>query len=211
MNTILLRNILEFFVILIVLKYVGQQEYKKLTTISHPKKKIAPKKVAGEKPGTKIDDYSEGYRGILNDPAKFLEMLFTYEKDNIPDSVIQKIEPYINNEKFQPAAIQQVSKACTSICSWVRAMYKFHFVNKSVAPKREAQALAMEELTISQKKLANAKAKLKEVEEKLATLQAKYDDSVRKKADLEVKVKECEEKVIRAGKVKNSIYLRINI
>ena len=80
-------------------------------------------------------------------------------------------------------------------------MYKFHFVNKSVAPKREAQAMAQEELAVSQKKLANAKAKLKEVEEKLATLQAKYDDSVRKKADLEVKVKECEEKVIRAGKL----------
>jgi dynein heavy chain len=164
-------------------------------------KKIAPKKIAGEKPGSKIDDYSEGYRGLLNDPGKFLEMLFTYEKDNIPDTVIQKIEPYILNDKFQPAAIQQVSKACTSICSWVRAMYKFHFVNKSVAPKREAQAMAQEELAVSQKKLANAKAKLKEVEEKLATLQAKYDDSVRKKADLEVKVKECEEKVIRAGKL----------
>lgn len=128
-------------------------------------------------------------------------MLFTYEKDNIPDSVIQKIEPYINSDKFQPAAIFQVSKACTSICQWVRAMYKFHFVNKSVAPKREAQAQAQEELAVNQKKLATAKAKLKEVEEKLATLQAKYEDSVQKKADLEIKVKECEEKVIRAGKL----------
>jgi dynein heavy chain len=95
-----------------------------------------------------------------------------------------------------------VSKACTSICSWVRAMYKYYFVNKTVAPKREAQRIALEELAENQKKLASAKSRLKEVEEKLATLQAKYEDSVRKKADLEVKVKECEEKVIRAGKVK---------
>ena len=71
-------------------------------------KKIAPKKIAGDKPNTKVDDYSEGARVLLNDPGKFLEMLFTYEKDNIPDSVIQKIEPYINNDKFQPAAIAQV-------------------------------------------------------------------------------------------------------
>jgi len=175
-------------------------------------KKLAPKKIAGDKPGSKIDDYTEAYRGLLNDPTKFLDMLFTYEKDNIPDSVIQKIEPYINNDKFQPAAIFQVSKACTSICSWVRAMYKFHFVNKSVAPKREAQALAQEELAINQKKLAVAKAKLKEVEEKLATLQAKYEDSVQKKADLEIKVKECEEKVIRAGKViQKSFFFKFSI
>ena len=80
-------------------------------------------------------------------------------------------------------------------------MYKFHFVNKNVAPKREAQQKAMEDLAVTQRTLANAKAKLKEVEEKLATLQAKYEDSVRKKAELEVRVKECEEKVVRAGKV----------
>jgi dynein heavy chain len=164
-------------------------------------KKIPPKKVAGDKPGTKVDDYTEPARGLLNDPGKFLEGLFTYDKENIPDSVVQKIEPYINNDKFQPAAIAQVSKACTSICLWVRAMYKFYFVNKSVAPKREAQRVALEELSVTQRTLANAKAKLKEVEEKLATLQAKYDDSLRKKGELEVKVKECEEKVIRAGKV----------
>lgn len=30
----------------------------------------------------------------------------------------------------------QVSKACTSICQWVRAMHKYHFVAKAVAPKR---------------------------------------------------------------------------
>ncbi|CAF0758924.1 unnamed protein product [Brachionus calyciflorus] len=168
-------------------------------------KKVAPKKVAGDKPGTKVDDYTEPARNLLNDPGKFLEGLFTYDKENIPESVIQKIEPYINNDKFLPAAIAQVSKACTSICSWVRAMYKYYFVNKSVEPKREAQRIALEELAENQKNLANAKARLKEVEEKLATLQAKYDDSVRKKAELEVKVKECEEKVIRAGKLVNGL------
>jgi dynein heavy chain len=80
-------------------------------------------------------------------------------------------------------------------------MYKYYFVNKSVAPKREAQQRALEELSETQRTLANAKAKLKEVEEKLATLQAKYEDSVKKKSELEFKVKECEEKVIRAGKL----------
>ena len=30
----------------------------------------------------------------------------------------------------------QVSKACMSICQWVRAMHKYHFVAKNVAPKR---------------------------------------------------------------------------
>ena len=57
-------------------------------------------------------------------------------QDNIPDSVIQKIQPYIDNEDFTPAAISKVSRACTSICQWARAMHKYHFVAKAVAPKR---------------------------------------------------------------------------
>ena len=57
-------------------------------------------------------------------------------QDNIPDAVIQKIQPYIDNEDFTPAAISKVSKACTSICQWARAMHKYHFVAKGVEPKR---------------------------------------------------------------------------
>jgi len=57
-------------------------------------------------------------------------------QENIPDSVIHLVQPYIDNEEFQPASIAKVSKACTSICQWVRAMHKYHFVAKGVEPKR---------------------------------------------------------------------------
>ena len=45
---------------------------------------------------------------MLQDPGKFLESLFKYDKDNIPDPVIVKIQPYIDNEDFTPAAIAKV-------------------------------------------------------------------------------------------------------
>lgn len=57
-------------------------------------------------------------------------------QDNIADVVIKSIQPYIDSDEFQPAAIAKVSKACTSICQWVRAMHKYHFVAKAVEPKR---------------------------------------------------------------------------
>lgn len=57
-------------------------------------------------------------------------------QDNIPDNVISLVQPYIHNEEFQPASIAKVSKACTSLCQWVRAMYNYYFVAKDVAPKR---------------------------------------------------------------------------
>ena len=60
------------------------------------------------KVGTKVDDYLEPGRTLLQDPGKFLDMLFQYDKENISESVIQKIQPYIDNEDFQPAAIAKV-------------------------------------------------------------------------------------------------------
>ncbi|XP_066265764.1 dynein axonemal heavy chain 1-like isoform X1 [Branchiostoma lanceolatum] len=164
-------------------------------------KSIKPKKVAGDQPGKKVDDYWDPGKALLQDPGKFLESLFKYDKDNIADSAIKLIQPYIDNEEFQPAAIAKVSKACTSICQWVRAMHKYHFVAKSVAPKRAALAGAQEDLARTQAILEKAKAQLAEVEEGIATLQAKYEECVAKKEELEQKCDECEQRLVRADKL----------
>ena len=60
-------------------------------------------------PGQKVDDYWEPGKALLQDPTRFLESLFKYDKDNIPDDVIKRIQPYIDDEGFQPAAIAKVS------------------------------------------------------------------------------------------------------
>ena len=60
-------------------------------------------------PGERKDDYWEPGKGLLVEPQKFLESLFKFDKDNISDAVIKSIQPYIDNEAFQPAAIAKVS------------------------------------------------------------------------------------------------------
>ena len=56
----------------------------------------------------KIDDYWEPGKALLTDPAKFLESLFKYDKENIPDATILKIQSYIDSENFTPLAISKV-------------------------------------------------------------------------------------------------------
>uniref|UniRef100_A0A8C9ZPR8 Dynein axonemal heavy chain 1 n=1 Tax=Sander lucioperca TaxID=283035 RepID=A0A8C9ZPR8_SANLU len=164
-------------------------------------KGIKPKRVPGEKPGSKVDDYWEPGKGLLQDPGKFLESLFKYDKENIPDSVINIVQPYIDNEEFQPASIAKVSTACTSICQWVRAMHKYHFVSKAVGPKRQALQEAQEDLAVTQRILDDANEKLAAVEGGIATLQAKYQDCVAKKNELDNKYQLCEARLVRADKL----------
>jgi hypothetical protein len=43
------------------------------------------------------------------------------------------MEPYIQMDKFTPEEVMKVSKACTSLCMWVRAMYMYNKVAPQVA------------------------------------------------------------------------------
>ena len=162
---------------------------------------IKPKRIPGEKPGQKIDDYWEPGKSLLKEPPKFLDSLFKYDKDNIADSVITKIEPYMQSDDFLPAAIAKSSKACTSICMWVRAMHKYHFVAKGVEPKRLALAGAQQELADTQIILEEARGKLAEVEEGLRKLNVQLEGTVAKKNELETNTKLCEDRLGRADKL----------
>jgi dynein heavy chain len=64
-------------------------------------KGVKPKKVDGDKPGKKVDDYWEPGKALLADPQKFLDSLMNFDKDNIAEATIVKIKPYIESPEFQ--------------------------------------------------------------------------------------------------------------
>lgn len=94
--------------------------------------------------------------------------------------------------------ILQISKACTSLCMWVHAMYKFYFVNKAVAPKKAALQKAKEELEETEKVLAEAKAKMKEVLDGLEKLQNQLNTRIKFREEKEAGIATCEERMNRA-------------
>lgn len=79
---------------------------------------------------------------MLSD-VKFLDSLLNFDKDNIPDAVIEKIrKEYLTNPDFNPEKIKKVSAACEGLCRWVYAMSEYDKVSKVVAPKKKALAEA---------------------------------------------------------------------
>ena len=73
-----------------------------------------------------MDDYWEPGKAQLQDPGKFLDSLFSYDKDNIPVEIIKKIEPYINNPNFTPEAILKVREMYT--CNFVQHSVRAEFI-----------------------------------------------------------------------------------
>jgi dynein heavy chain, axonemal len=118
----------------------------------------------------------------LVDPNRFLSDLKSYDRDNIPDRLIVDIEPFINMPEFEPDVIDRASKACSGICLWVRAMYKYHHVVKLVEPKKRKLAEAQEALDRTMGELNTAKKRLSEVLDRVAALEDEFKATQVRKA-----------------------------
>ncbi len=60
-----------------------------------------------------------------------------YPKDSISDALLKKLQKYVENPDFVPSVIEKVSKACKSLCMWVRALELYARVFRLVEPKRK--------------------------------------------------------------------------
>ncbi|XP_031787006.1 dynein heavy chain 1, axonemal isoform X2 [Nasonia vitripennis] len=161
-------------------------------------KKVKPHRVAGEKPGEKLNDYWTPGSQMLADAGHFLASLENYDKQELNDEMIEKLRGYVESPDFQPQKVLQASKACHSLCLWVHAMYNYYFVNLRVAPKMEALSRAEKELAITEATLVSAMAKLREVQDGLDRLQEKFQREQARQAELELQKQLCEERMSRA-------------
>lgn len=68
--------------------------------------------------------------------------------------------------------------------------------------RQQALREAQDDLEVTQRILEEAKHHLREVEDGIATMQAKYRECVAKKEELEMKCEQCEQRLSRADKVR---------
>ena len=149
--------------------------------------------------GRKIKDYWEAAtKTLLTDANKFLNDMKTYDKDHIKQRVISEIEPFMTMPEFTPEMVEKSSKACSGICIWVRAMFKYYHVALQVEPKKQRLAEAQAALDQTLAALHLAKERLVKVQEKVLELQRQYEASVAKKEELANDIQLCEDRLHRA-------------
>ncbi|XP_024941329.1 dynein heavy chain 7, axonemal [Cephus cinctus] len=162
-------------------------------------KEVKPERIQ-QPDGKLVDDYWKASLKVLGD-MKFLDSLLNFDKDNIPERVIEKIrKDYFTNINFDPEKIKTASTACEGLCKWVYAIAEYDVVARVVNPKKkalaEAQALyntAMAELNVKREQLRQIQAKLTVLEEVLRARKADYQAMTDKVADCEQKLKRAEE------------------
>ncbi|XP_040003149.1 dynein heavy chain 6, axonemal [Xiphias gladius] len=141
---------------------------------------------------------------LLGD-ANFLRRLMDYEKDNIKPQILLKLQKYINNPDFIPEKVEKVSRACRSMCMWVRALDLYARVLKEVGPKREKLVKAQEELDMTMATLREKQQRLQEVENQIKVLQEQFDSSLDEKEDLVNTMALTQARLTRAGKLTSAL------
>ena len=85
----------------------------------------------------KVADYWDAGKKLFsnNNRQLVLDSIINFDYDNIPENIINDLQPYIQNVAFTPTTIESTSELCSAICQWVHATYKYHHVAKEVKAK----------------------------------------------------------------------------
>lgn len=162
-----------------------------------PRKPQDPKKAEHDP-----DGYFElAKKTLLNDPKGFLKDMLGYDKDNIPDALVVKVKPLTEKDEVKIDKVRNASKALVAVHTWCNAMITYHEILKIVNPKRELAAEMGVKLGIVRSNLAEKRAILKDVNDKIAHLEEEFKRMVQKEKDLNQEITDCKKKLERAQKL----------
>lgn len=152
-----------------------------------------------------IEEYWSASKKMLNDP-KFVESLLTYEKDAVPDHIVEKMqEKVLSNDAFDVEKVKLISIACEVLCKWVMAIIKFDRAAKVAMPKRLElkEAEAVRDAAVAQ--LNSKIEELRFLEENLNDLQKELTFEKEKSENLKSDHEKCTKRLQRASEIVASL------
>ncbi|XP_076764569.1 dynein heavy chain at 16F [Xylocopa sonorina] len=141
---------------------------------------------------------------VLGD-IHFLDRLIAYPKDDISDKLLQRLQEYINHPEFRPDLVARQSKACKSLCIWVRAIDGYAKIYRVVEPKRQRLQKAEKELHKIEELLTQKQQELVALEDKMKVLQKEYDKAIQNLNKLETEMNLAEARLNRSGRLTSAL------
>ena len=143
-------------------------------------------------------------KNLLAEPS-LIQQLVEYDKDNVSDAVLKRIRRYIENPKFVPDEVAKVSRACCSLCMWVRAIDYYAKVFKTIEPKRIKLLQAESELAEAMTSLRKETDRVTHIETTITNIQLSHVEKLKRKTALENHVHELQGNLERAEKLAYSL------
>ncbi|KAJ3128700.1 hypothetical protein HK098_003691 [Nowakowskiella sp. JEL0407] len=135
----------------------------------------------------------------------FLETLITFNKENIDQSNLEALQPYLSDPNFNAEFMKSKSIAAAGLCSWVVSIIQYYRVYCDVEPKRKALEQANADLQTSQARLRDIQSKIAELDRNLEDLKAKFEKATADKLKCEEEARSTQETIVLANRLVNGL------
>ena len=142
------------------------------------------------------EDWSNARQVLLD--MQFLKRLTDFDRDNVPSTILERLEEHIKNPELTIDNLARVSLACKSLCQWVLAMCSYLQVMRLVEPKQRMVAQLSEEMGETQAKLNDKQIELAAVENQLRKLAAQLEENVHSRNQLKAQIETTSIRQVRA-------------
>lgn len=133
--------------------------------------------------------------------SNFIKKVMDYDKENISQVILKKIEKYTRMDNFKPEHVTKISLAAGALCSWVRSLEDYSKALKVVAPKRAKKLYAEQQLEKKQAILQELEAEYQKLAEKLAELENIYNTTIADMSKYKAELDELQVKIDRGDKL----------
>jgi dynein heavy chain, axonemal len=116
---------------------------------------------------------------------RFKERLQSYRGEDMTEDEVKRVEPFLNNEMFDPEVMKSKSMAAANLCTWVVSIVKFNRIYVKVKPLMDQLEAARASKAKAEASLASAKAIVAAVDAKLKALGEKFQEATDEKAAVE--------------------------
>ena len=129
---------------------------------------------------------------MLGDPNSFLKSLMDFDMNNISEETIKKLKAIFEaNVDFSPEKVKMVSSVAKALCTWVKAIYSCHEIQKEIKPYGDAQKkVEKEEVKTEDAKLKAKEPEKTEKKEETKNEEAEKPKELKKDAALQEVMKE---------------------
>jgi len=105
----------------------------------------------------------------------FLNNLINYDKENIPESSLIAVQPYLDDPVFDPVKMEKKSLAAAGLCAWAINIVRFYRIFCDVEPKRIALAEANERKAEAEERFNKIQEKLQNLRDNMKELTDRYE------------------------------------
>ncbi|CBZ53336.1 GI17927, related [Neospora caninum Liverpool] len=142
----------------------------------------------------------EEAKKLLNETS-LLQQLRDFDRDHVPSRLLAQVQKFTASENFTPEKVNQVSKAATSLCMWVRAVERYAVVTREMEPKKERLAIAEAALAAAEETLAEKHSVLRKVHAGIRLLENRIQASRERAEDLQAQIADAQVRLARAEKL----------